>query len=453
MPHLDDEVLARALAVISRGASPGDTIVDPFTPLEREGLPREAVIRLIQRRCLTGQGRLRFRLDRIDLPPPKSARTPSPPPVVEEEPDAPDELPDLSLTAPLATPAPAAAPLAATPPAARTARFLLVVDVENVAKTCRDLRAPFRPEVVRAIANQCGEVAFAFALGNLLAINKRDQELLTLAGFPLLHCARLPDGNGGKDTVDENAQDLIGRFIEHSSVDGVILVTDDRNFIPIMVRVRDRGRKLIRIAVRTGTELDRMGEVRHLPLHDGEAAEGAAAPARPWAPQLIIDGLQTLLSIATPLERERAIRNMSLQVPLVHRLLRAFLRRRWSTRTPDWLTGFLALLDDLDAMVLGADRVHVTKEDLRAFLTALNDIGVIEKVEGEKHGRRQVGYRPNWSHPFCAHVVADIQDRGSRFRRRDDRRERVSANGSNGSSDDHASAAVPSAGTPDENPR
>ncbi|MDP3770711.1 MAG: NYN domain-containing protein [bacterium] len=425
MPHLDDEVLARALEVLVQGSRQGDTIVDPFSPLQKEGIPKEAVVQLIQRGCLVGQGRLRFRIVRTTLTPPRPARV-APPPLAEI-PDVPDGWFDQVLDS---VPPPPAATIDPPPPplleptteqrpipATRPPRFLLVVDVENVAKTCRDLHAPFRPEVIREVANQCGEVAFAFALGNLLAVSPRDRELLTLAGFPLLHCARLPDGNGGKDTVDENAQDLIGRFIDHNAVDGVILATDDRNFIPIMVRVRDRGRKLVRIAIRVGTELDRICDVRNLPLHDGETAEGPAAPTRPWTPQLIIDGLQALFSVTTPLERERAIRNMSLQAPLVYRLLRAFLRRRWSTRAPDWLVGFLAFLDDLDAMVLEADRAHVTKEDLRAFLTALNDIGVIEKIMGEKHGRRQVGYRPNWSHPFCAHVIADIRDRGGRSSR------------------------------------
>ena len=446
-------MLARALEVLVQKGRQGDTIVDPHSWLDRAGIPREAVVQLIERRCLTGLGRMRFRLDRTELPPPKAARAVAPPvtePLFDPfdgtplglQPHPPAPTPAPGPLPPIAAPEPAqpapSLPATAAPPsgptAARSARFLLVVDAENVLRTCRDLHAPFRPEVIREIANQYGEVAFAFALGNLLAITQRDRELLTFAGFPLLHCARLSDGNGGKDTVDENAQDLIRRFLDHGAVDGVILATDDRNFIPIMVGVRDRGYRLIRIAVRTGTDLDRVGEVRHLPLHDGETEGGPAAPMRPWAPQLIIDGLQALFSVTTPLERERAIRNMSLQAPLVYRLLRAFLRRRWGMRSPDWLTGFLTLLDDLDAMVLEADRAHVTKDDLRAFLTALNDIGVIEKIEGQKYGRRQIGYRPNWGHPFCAYAIADIQTRGGRSSRwQRPRGAQDGASGTNGS--------------------
>lgn len=467
MPHLDDEVLARALAVISKGASLGDTIVDPFTPLEREGIPKEAVLQLVHRRCLTGRGRLQFRIDRVTLPLPKGSGpdparatgatgSAAPPQLVLA--DVPFDY-DAAIAASGAAPTepappPAPTPTATAPALPRPPRFLLVVDVENVARTCQDLHAPFRPNVIREVANRCGEVAFAFALGNLLAINKRDRELLTIAGFPLLHCERLPDGNGGKDTVDENAQDLIRRFLDHGAVDGVILATDDRNFIPIMVGVRDRGRQLIRIAVRTGTELDRVGDVRHLPLHDEDPIDpGVATPSRPWVPQIVIDDLQVLIGISSQAERERAIRNMNLKAPFVCRLLRAFLQRWWNSKGPHWLTSFPVLLDEFRTAVLPDDRANVSDDDLRAFLTALIDIGVVERVENQKDGRQRRGYRPCWTHPFFVHAISDIQERGPRFRRRDDRRDRPGANGSAGSSDDHASAAVQPASTPGENPR
>ncbi|MDO8621931.1 MAG: NYN domain-containing protein [bacterium] len=447
MPHLDDEVLARALEVLVQGSRQGDTIVDPFSPLQKQGIPKEAVVQLIQRGCLVGQGRLRFRIVRTTLAPPRPAQV-APPPLAEI-PDVPDGWFEETINrvppSHAATLDPPPPPLVAPTteqrlaPATRAPCFLLVVDVENVARTCRDLHAPFRPEAVREVATQCGEIAFAFAVGNLLAVGQRDRELLTIAGFPLLHCARLPDGNGGKDTVDENIANLIHRFVDRGVVDGVILATDDRNFIPIMTHVRDRGLQLIRIAVRTGTELDRIGEVRYLPLHEGEPANGVpATPSKPWAPKIVVDGLQDLIRVSSQTERERAIRAMNLDAPLVCKVLRLFLRRWWSRNGPRWLTSFTIALDELRATVLVEDRVHITGDDLHAFLDALIQVGVIEKITSEKQGRPQHGYRPIWSHPFCQYVVSGVQERGPRYRSsRDEQRGAPGTNGSGTNGADH----------------
>lgn len=306
-----------------------------------------------------------------------------------------------------------------TPHADRPPRLLLIIDVENVVRTCRDLRAPFRPERIRELAVQHGEIAFGFALANVFALSPGDREAITGTAFPLVHCQRLRDGNGGKDTVDEHVADLIRRFLGSGAIDGVVIVTDDRNFIPIMMGVLDKGRRLIRIAVRRNTELDRIGEVLYLPLHTEGDASTAPTSSRRWNAEAFIEGLHELVGKGSASERDHAITMLGLRTPLPFRLLRAYLRRRYGGRRGEWKVSFPTLLDELSDVILPDDCAHVNTDDLSAFLTALIEIGVITRVETPMPvGRMRRGYYPNWKHPFCAHAIADIRDQEPRWLQR-----------------------------------
>jgi hypothetical protein len=245
-------VLARALAALrERAVLGGDGLVitDPWTVLDRLELPRDCVALLGNpHRCLVGLGRGRFRIVRESLP------SDEPPPLPEAPLEPESEAPASSSARP--TPPPAEP--------ARTPRFLLILDAENVLWTHRDAGIPFDPSAIRDRAAAIGTIAFAFAYGNLEKIPLRAREDLTIASFPLIHCQRLRDRNGGKDTVDEHLQDLINRFLNYDAVDGVILVTDDRDFAPIMRAVLDAGKRLIRFTVRGESMLDQIGEVHRL---------------------------------------------------------------------------------------------------------------------------------------------------------------------------------------------
>lgn len=404
---IDRSLLTRALGALRERAVAGGeglVITDPWTVLDHVGLPRQCVADLVAARCLESvpTQRGRYRIKRETLP------NDGPLP---EAPSAPRESAVAAPTVPAPTPSVATGPT-------RAPRFLLILDAENALWTHRDAGLPFDPAAIRDAAAAMGPIAFAFAYGNVEKIPPRTREDLTIAGFPLMHCQRLRDGNGGKDTVDENAQDLIGRFVTYDAVDGVILVTDDRNFAPIMRGILDAGKRLIRLTIRGEAMLDALGEVRQ--LHRPEPGNGRhAATDRRWNPDLVIEDLRRLPSLPAE-ERGPMLRRIQLQAPLVQRFLRALLRRLWGRLGSDQKMYFPSLLTFADAMVREEDRADISHDDLRAFCSTLNDIGVLRMISfTHVDGGDRRAYRPDWDHPFCADAIADIRDQQrTQWRRR-----------------------------------
>lgn len=385
---IDHPTLERALAVIREGATQMDgnlVATDPWAVLRSAGIPGDALALLMQKRCLIGMGRMQFRIIRDSVPAP----------------------------APLAS-------RATTAPALEEPAFLLVLDVENALHAHRNAGIPFQPSVIRHAAADIGTVAFAFAYANSHAVPQPVCEDLMLAGFQLIHCQRLRDPNGGKDTVDENIQDLIQRFLAHASIAGVVLVSDDRNFAPILNGIRDRGLRSIVLSLRVQSSLAAIAEVRLLPSpHDRENGHEPTTTRR-WDPDLIIEDLRELGVATDPSVRAVTIRRIKLRAPFVEHLLRIILRKFWGEarrRFPELSPmehrlSFQSILDQADRCVREEDRTNVSSDDVHAFLSALLDVGVYRRVEVDlpDGGGRRPRYAPNWEHPFCADAIANLRD-------------------------------------------
>lgn len=299
--------------------------------------------------------------------------------------------------------------------------FLLVIDAENHIYGCRDIGISFDPRRILDAARRQGAIAFAYALGNFRAIPQDAQEQIAIAGTNFLvniHCPRLRDGSGGKDTTDQSLQALVERHLRHSRLDGVIFATDDRDFAPIMnavldARHPDTGAPLrcIRLSLRSESMLDAIGEVVHLAAHD----QGGSSRRR-WVPEILVEDLRLLPTMRED-ERPAMLQRMRLRAPFVVGLLRSIIRRfygeerrQYPYRAPELgARSFLGFLEHAKACVFPNDRADVTIEELRSFCTALIEIGVIERTDfPHADGGTRPRYRPNWAHPFCTDAVADI---------------------------------------------
>lgn|GEM_PF-5207176 len=379
----DDELFAQALDLLQTYAvDDGDdrVVTDPWSILESAGIARDVVADLVRQRRLVGLGRMRFR-------------------IVQEIPAGPKPRPATHLAPPNAVGQPS---------------FLLVIDAENFVHGCANAGTTFEPARVFETARQLGAVAFAFALGNFRAIPPDVLERLKIAGADIVvnvHCPRLRDGNGGKDTTDETLQALVQRHLRYSRIHGVIFVTDDRNFAPIMNAVLDTRNpddntrmRCIRISFRRESMLDAIGEVIRLT----DNGKPDRAPPRRWAPDIILEDLRTLPTLPED-GRPAVLRSISIRAPLVQRLLRALIRKyfcRVGRATP---VSFKSLLDLFVTRVRPEDRDDVSDDELHAFLTALIDAGVLTQQEvPQRGGSLRTRYQPNWTHPFCVEAVSDI---------------------------------------------
>lgn len=266
--------------------------------------------------------------------------------------------------------------------------------------SCRETGESFDPAGIRQEATSIGEICFAFACANIDALTSRVRDALTLAGFTLVHCQRLRDVNGGKDTTDEQIQDLIRRFLNYASIAGVVLVSDDRNFAPIMNGILDRKLRCIRLTLHLGNALDTIGETRQLSTPYGHANHQTAA--RRWAPDVIIDDIYGLKD-AEPTEVETIIRRITLRAPFVMRLLGIFIQQR-GHRRPLAFRNFVASCWEV---LHDENRAHLNEEELEAFITELVRAEVVAKktVTMDDGGERTV-YAFNRQHPVFANALS-----------------------------------------------
>lgn len=370
-------MLERALIVLCATAEPeGDArvVTDPWSAMERVGLPRDAVAELLRTGAIIGLGRLRFRIDREHLPQPEAA-----------------PIPGAEQSMPLRP------------------CVLLVVDVENAVHAHAETGVLFDPSRIRDAANRVGPVGFAFGLANLHAVAPGHLAALALAGFHCIHCERLPDATGGKDTVDELLRDLVRRFCDHTMLSAIVLVSDDRDFASILNLARDRGIRAVVLTFRKRLALGRIAEHRLIPLpHPPKPPTDAATTnARRWNPEDVYDELRNLLTLTRPEDHEIALARIQTRSPLVQRFLRAFFRKYyggWGKR-PMSYHGLVALAEYI---VRPEDQVYITRDALSATFSALVTIGVFQKTTVQESEGPRTRYEPHWSHPLIAYCVHDI---------------------------------------------
>lgn len=376
---LPRETLERAFAVLRAVATDeGDVriVTDPWSALERAGCPRDAVAALLASGTIVGLGRMRFRVT------------------------------DAAL-----------AEAAPTPPAgAHHPRpcVLLVVDVENVLHAHRDAGAPFEPGRIRAAANRVGPVGFAFALANFNAVTPRDRAALALAGFHTVHCEPLVDGAAGKDTVDNHLRDLVLRFLDHAAISAIVLMSDDRDFAPVLTAAHDRSVRAVVLSYRERLALGTLAEHRTLPLTRAPRAP-RATPTRRWNPEDAYAHLERMSATADPAEQRTVIDALRTHAPLPHRVLRSFARKYlvWWGRQPLSFLGLVTVAE----RTLDSGESLVTRDMLHQCFSVLVTMGVITRTSIGREDAERVRYEPTWTHPYIADAVRDIGEQSEGTKR------------------------------------
>ncbi|MBI4142533.1 NYN domain-containing protein [Candidatus Uhrbacteria bacterium] len=300
---------------------------------------------------------------------------------------------------------PPAAPASVVEPTALRPRVVLVLDLENIMLTCSRAGARFDPVAIRERAQHVGDIALAFACGNYEAIPAGIRQRLTLSGFPLLHFERLGNGTvARKDVVDANLHDLVRRILDCApGMDGVVLVTDDQDFAPLITAIRDRGKRCIVLSPRRGSALARITEVVDLPL-----TLRAREPVNPlWNPE---EAILTLCEVAAAPEettQREASTRLQLRSPLPARILRNTVRM-YRRKHRGAASSFFGLMECARTSASAKELASLPDDAVRGFLEACIASGVLLQFEVKTDEGPRPRYRPNWNHPFCRDAIADI---------------------------------------------
>lgn len=287
----------------------------------------------------------------------------------------------------------------------RTPRFVVIIDTENITKTYASAGGRFTPSVVRDAARELGTITFAFAFANIEAIPSRICEELTITGFPVIHCAPMHSNKvlARKDTVDENIQDIIARFLEYADIDGIVLVTDDQNFAPIIGNIRDHGKQCVVLTPRLGSSLGRITKSVQLPLNVDTPRTPVA-----WNPDVAITELRNAARAGKNTELAgQAITRFHCLAPFPHRVLIRFLRRFRQMYHTDSV-GFAKLAACIKTSIAPEDRDALPEETILSFLNILITADVILTHEVQTPEGTVKRYAPSWWNPFCHRAVEDI---------------------------------------------
>jgi hypothetical protein len=289
---------------------------------------------------------------------------------------------------------------------ATTAPTLLVVDLENLTNTLKTARATLSMRAIRDSALEHGNVAFAYAFTNQQSLSRTVRQELLGAGFLIVLCPGHQSLEGEKDSVDATLADTVRRHLTHSNIEKLVLVSDDRDFLPILNDARDRKVDCVVFTVRPASSLESVATVCRLPIEGAENGH----PEVSWSPELLLNDLDRDLPES---DWKSSYDRMLLHAPIAARLLRYMIVRR---RELPWNPNFHAMLDLAEKCVPYRDRASITSQQLRAFLSALIETGVIERREKVPEKNPSSSYRYytfSTTHWFLLHLKKQTR-KGSR---------------------------------------
>lgn len=377
--------LANIMATLRAHATSDATgeliVVNPWQVLREAGLDSEALGALVQLQHLKKKGGVSYAIiSRVG----ESLPEPTPPPT--------------TLT-PLPT---------SIAPLSEPRSWVVVIDANNVYRIHADAGVPLRPGHLQRQLVRRHPIATTFAIGNYDAIPWEGRKAFAEAGFPIgFHCDAL---HGTKDMVDPSLITYVLDFLQmlrRDVVAGVILVSDDGNFIPLARRVLDQQWQCAAATFRHRAPLARMDGVQRIVLTLPEEIE---EETRRWNPADIMGDLERLLG-TTPRAQEEALLRIQLRAPFVERVLRHFFSHlhRQHNGNPEF--GFDRHLRELLRSIPREEQSAVTEDDRRALLNLLIRIKILIPCNAP-HPRGEgvyTGYRVDWTHPFCVHALKTTQ--------------------------------------------
>lgn len=371
---MDEQTLTSALAALTDHAIESEsgtrTVLHPGRILQARGIADDALHALAFRGAIVRQGNAGWRLTTTELPPITAT----------DDGDDAAQQGDAGSTP---------EPTGGTRP-----MYVLVMDTENVLRTHEEFGIKFDPIEIRRRAREQGDIIFAFALGNFEALSSSVRQTLRLADFPILHCEDFHVRDERKDTVDQKVVATLYRILRLRDVAGVIVASDDRDFVDAFALVQDFGKIVVAMTLRENGALATVAS-RVIPMYEERFI---------WRPDQVIDWLK-LLPVLPPEARGGILRTMEERSPFVCRILAKIIQLRcWGEDQSVW-TEFRDVEEELWESLYPKERQHVARNELRRFLNILRSIGVArsEKLP-TTHGAR-IRWSLQWQHPFCAHVL------------------------------------------------
>ncbi|HCC22090.1 TPA: hypothetical protein DEP86_01650 [Candidatus Uhrbacteria bacterium] len=136
----------------------------------------------------------------------------------------------------------------------RVNRIAVVIDFDNQKFTCAGLGMAFLPAVLMVMARELGEVIIASTFVDVSSLNLQERTILYKSGFELVDCPRL---SRDKDTADFKIINHLGFLSSYVDFDVLLFASLDRDFIPAVQSVRNRGRQVF-IVVPTLTSISEL---------------------------------------------------------------------------------------------------------------------------------------------------------------------------------------------------
>lgn len=367
---LDAATLQRALTVLLDHATDtplgAHVVTNPERILSTRNIPPEALDALAERACVVRFGERRWKVCQGTL-------SPNPEDVADPEPEPADDPP--TAVAPGIEPG-----------------YVIIMDVENVQRSHEEFGIRFDPLRMRDRARELGPITLAFAVGNFEAISHGARELLRMASFGMLHCTNFHGRDGRKDTTDQYVVTIITRLGMLPGIRGIIVASDDRDFIDVFHLVRDAGHRVIAMTLREQGALARAADMV-IPMY---------AEHFIWNTDVVVEQLK-VLPVLDPARQARLLERMADRSPFVVRVLGMILALpcfgEYRTEWTDQRELERQIWTSLDQ----EERRHVTRKEIASFLSLLRNIGVIRWERQPTVLGPRVLCAPNWDHPFCAH--------------------------------------------------
>lgn len=263
-------------------------------------------------------------------------------------------------------------------------RLALLVDYDNFAGRCNGKGIRIDPALLKERARAAGTLVWSAVFVDSSTLTPQERSSWFASGFDICDCPRMQgkEDRAKKDSVDPAIIEKLNAVADLLPVDGVLLASADRDYMRVIQRLRDAGKRVYVIV----PSADDVPSLAH--SADGTIVyKTAADEASPFFSAAAFFGGKKR---PTDQESNELITTLSLVVLILDKNLNIN-RKRY---------GFMRIVQALQA---SPERLEA--EDVRRYVQFLIVQGVIEQHRAPKGERSGVTYyQVNRRHPFVRSV-------------------------------------------------
>lgn len=138
-----------------------------------------------------------------------------------------------------------------------TPRVALLVDLDNFSGNCSSRGIKVSPSLLKERARTAGNLVWSAVFIDSSTLSAHERSAWFASGFDICDCPKMlgKEDRARKDSVDPAIIEKLNAIADFLPVDEVLLASADRDYVRVVQRLRDAGKRVRIVAVESGETL------------------------------------------------------------------------------------------------------------------------------------------------------------------------------------------------------